>query len=555
MCLVPRDLVCPKRGAIAMSDPKAKDGAENRGREEQTAAQWHGDAIDSTAKLPLHQETREEQEQRHREEEEHKRKMHRVLLWSIAGAVILFLLLFLLGYLPRHKRDQQTKGEAKAEKSAEPVVEVIPVANAPAGGDLTVPGTTIPLIQANVYARASGYLTKRYVDIGDHVRKGQVLAVIDAPDLDQQVDQARAALRQAQSQLAQQQSQLALTRVTWDRWKVLVAKGVFSRQDGDQRETDYNAQIANVAAAERNVQSYQANLGHVLALQQFERVTAPFNGVITARNVDVGAYISTQGSGGQDTSSSPSSAGSPTQSGSTNTSGTSGNANTSATPSTGGAQGGTLFSLADDDRLRILVSMPEGYATAVHAGQQAELHFQTYPKQTFYGPVTRTAASIDLNSRTLLTEVQVDNRARKLLAGMYVLVGFQRMQGSPEIEIPGDAVVVRGDRNQVALVRDGMVHLQPIEIGRDFGASVEVLDGLKVGDQLVTTVTDEVAEGARVQIRQGKIPGTNPSATSGQHQAQSSGPGQYGDQKQVDAKTGPAQPQKGGGKKNGGGNP
>jgi multidrug efflux pump subunit AcrA (membrane-fusion protein) len=533
-----------------MSDHKEKDTRQER--EKETVAQWHGDALDSTAKLPLHKEARSE-EQRHREEEDHKRRMHRIILWLIVGVVILFLLIFLLGYLPRHKRDKETRQQAQSEQNAKPVVEVIQVKNAPPASDLTVPGTTIPLTQANVYARSNGYLKKRYVDIGDHVRKGQVLAIIDAPDLDQQVDQARAALRQAQSQLAQQQSQLALTRVTWNRWKVLVAKGVFSRQDGDQRETDYNAQIANVAAAQRNVQSYEANLGRMIALQQFERVTAPFDGVITARNVDVGALISAAGSGGENTTSSPSAAGSPTQSGSTNTSGTSGNVNTAATPSTGGAQGGTLFSIAAVDRLRILVSVPESYASAVHVGQQAELHFQSFPKQTFYGPVTRTAGSIDLNTRTLLTEIQVDNRAGKLMAGAYVVVGFVDMHGGPEIDIPGDAVVVRGDKNQVALVQNGAIHLQPIDIGRDFGASVEVLNGLKPGDLLVTTVTDEVKEGVKVQTRPGKAPGINSNPTSGQHRDQSSsGPGQYGDQKQVNSNSSSGQQQKGGGNKNGG---
>jgi multidrug efflux pump subunit AcrA (membrane-fusion protein) len=535
-----------------MSDQKDKGAGQGREHEDKTLGQWHGDALDSTVKLPLHSDTRDE-EQRRQEEEAHKRKMHRILLWSIVGVVVLFLLVFLLGYLPRHKRNKETEQQAQAKKNAKPVVEVIPVKNAPPVGDLSVPGTTIPLTQANVYARANGYLKKRYVDIGDHVHQGQVLATIDAPDLDQQVDQARAALRQAQSQLAQQQSQLALTRVTWDRWKVLVAKGVFSRQDGDQRETDYNAQIANVAAAQRNVQSYEANLGRVIALQEFERVTAPFDGVITARNVDVGALISTQGTGGQDTTNSPASAGSPTQSGTTNTSGTSGNVNTSASPSTGGAQGGTLFSIARVDRLRILVSVPESYSTAVHVGQRASLHFPSFPKQTFYGPVTRTAASIDLNSRTLLTEVQVDNRAGKLMAGMYVVVGFEDMHGGPEIDIPGDAVVVRGDKNQVALVRDGTIHLQPIDIGRDFGASVQVLNGLKPGDLLVATVTDEIKEGVKVETRQGKAPGTNNNSTSSQHHDQSSGgPGQYGNEKQTDSSSGSAQQQKGGGNKNGG---
>jgi len=524
-----------------MSEHKDNESGHHEERENATLGQWHGDALDSTAKLPLRRETRSEEEIL-REEEEHRRKVHRMLLWSLLGIAVLFLVAFLLGYIPRHKRTEETNQQAETERNAEPEVEVSQVKYAPPSGDLTVPGTAIPLTQANIYARSSGYLKKRYVDIGDHVRRGQVLAIIDAPDLDQQVDQARAALRQAQSQLVQQQSQLALARVTWERWKVLVAKGVFSRQDGDQRETDFDAQVANVAAAQRNAQSYEASLGRLVALQEFERVTAPFDGIITARNVDVGALISTQGSGGADTLSSAAGAGSPTQSGSTNTSGTTGDINTSATPVTGGAQGGVLFSIADTSRLRILVSVPEDYAGAVHVGQRAEVHFQAFPKQSFYGPVTRTAASIDLNTRTLLTEVQVKNESGRLMAGAYVVVGFVGMQGGPEIEIPGDAVIVRGDKNQVALVRNGTIHLQPIEVGRDFGASVEVLNGLRPGDLLVTTVGDEVKEGVKVRTRPGKAPGTNNSPTSGQHSNPPlGGSGPYGNQKQVDSTQAPGQ--------------
>jgi multidrug efflux pump subunit AcrA (membrane-fusion protein) len=538
-----------------MSDNKEQQAGKDQESENATLSQWRGDAVDSTAKLPLHKDKRSE-EQIRQDEEDHKRKMHRIIGWVVAGVVVLFILVFLLGYLPRHKRDEETKKQADAEKNSVPVVQVIQVKNAPPGGDLTVPGTTTPLTQANVYARSSGYLKKRYVDIGDHVHQGQLLAIIDAPDLDQQVDQARAALRQAQSQLAQQQSQLDLARVTWDRWKVLVAKGVFSRQDGDQRETDYNAQLSNVAAAQRNVQSFEANLGRLISLQQYERVTAPFDGIITARNVDVGALISAQGSGGGDTSSSPASSGSPTQSGSTNTSGTTGNANTSATPSTGGAQGGALFSIAQVNKLRILVSVPEGYSAAVRVGQQASLHFQSFPKQGFFGLVTRTAGSIDLNSRTLLTEVQVDNKDGRLLAGMYVVVSFVDMHGVPGITIPGDAVVVREDKNQVALVQNETVRMQPIEIGRDFGPSVEVLDGLNPGDVIVTAVSDEVKDGAKVKMQYAKTPGENSSPTSGQQANKPpGGPAQYGNQKQVDSGSGSGgQQQKGGGggQKNGG---
>jgi multidrug efflux pump subunit AcrA (membrane-fusion protein) len=533
-----------------MSEPNDKKTGTNQDPENATLSQWRGDNLDSTVKLPLHKDIRSE-EQRRRDEEEHRRKMHRFISWVVVGVVVLFFLIFLVGYLPRHNRETDTKKEADAQKNSVPVVEVMQVKNAPPTDDLTVPGTTAPLTQANIYARSSGYLRKRYVDIGDRVHSGQLLAVIDAPDLDQQVDQARAALRQAQSQLAQQQSQLDLARVTWDRWKVLVAKGVFSRQDGDQRETDFNAQQANVAAAQRNVQSFEANLGRLISLQQYERVTAPFDGIITARNVDVGAFISTQGSGGGDTSSSPASLGSPTQSGSTNTSGTTGNVNTSATPSTG-AQGGSLFSIAQVNRLRILVSVPESYSAAIRVGQKATLHFQSFAKQNFYGEVTRTAGAIDLNSRTLLTEVQVDNKDGRLLSGMYVVVNFVDLHGVPGITIPGDAVVVRQDKNQVALVRGDVVHMQPIDIGRDFGPSVEVLDGLKPGDVLVTAVTDDVKDGTKVQAKFTRSAGVNGNATAGQEQNQKpGGPARYGDQKQVNTGKSSGQ-QKDGDKKNGG---
>jgi multidrug efflux pump subunit AcrA (membrane-fusion protein) len=532
-----------------MSDPKEQQAGKRPEPENSTLSQWHGDVLDSTVKLPLHKDTRSEEQARH-DEEDHRRKVRRIVGWAIAGAIIFFLLVFLLGYLPRHKRDKEIKKQSELQKNSVPNVEVMEVKNAPPTNDLVVPGTTTPLTQANVYARSNGYLKKRYVDIGDHVRQGQLLAIIDAPDLDQQVDQGRAALRQAQSQLAQQQSQLDLARVTWERWKVLVTKGVFSRQDGDQRETDYNAQLSNVAAAQRNVQSFEASLGRLISLQQFERVTAPFDGVITARNVDVGALISAQGSGGSDTAAS----GSPTQAASTNTSGTTGNANTSATPSTGGSQGGALFSIAQINKLRILVSVPESYSTAVHVGQQASLHFQSFPKQSFYGRVTRTAGSIDLNSRTLLTEVQIDNKDGRLLSGMYVVVSFVHMQGVPSITIPGDAIVVRGDKNQVAVIQNETVHMQPIDIGRDFGPSVEVLDGLKPGDVIVIAVSDEVKQDAKVQTRYAKASGDSGSATAGQDANRKPGePAQYGNQRQVDSGVGSAQKQKGdGGQKNGG---
>jgi multidrug efflux pump subunit AcrA (membrane-fusion protein) len=440
----------------------------------------------------------------HPDEIARKPQSRKVLYWFLFGMVLLFVGILIFGWIPRHLRNKETEQRADAAKNSEPEVEVVKVVHAQSNSGLVIPGTTTPLEEAYVYGRANGYLKRRLVDIGDHVREGQLLAIIDAPDLDRSVDQARQKLQQAQAQKAQQDTQLALAKVTNERYKALVARGVFSRQDGDQRDADFQSQIANVAAAERNVQAYKANLARQIALQGYERVTSPFTGVVTQRNVDVGALIQTSGSGGGSAPAPMSQAGTGTQAGATNTSGSSGNANTLATPSTGGTQGGPLFAIAAMNRLRILVSVPEGYAGEVKAGQRATLFFQEYPQRKFYGDVTRTASEIDQNTRTLLTEVQVDNRDGKLMAGMYAVVTFGAAAGPGPLVVSGDSVAIRKDRPTVAVVKDGTVHLVPVDIGRDFGSTVEIVNGLQEGDLVASTFTDDVRDGARVKIVEDK---------------------------------------------------
>src|SRR6202012_2215711 len=244
-----------------------------------TRAEWeHEEAQERQAARKKHEQVRHDREVQQEYDRKH-RQQHRnwgkILRWAGIGLVVL-IVIFFIGYIPHHERAKKTEELAKQRAQEEPQVEVMQVKRTRAPGQLTVPGTTSALTEAYLYARANGYLRKRYVDIGDHVKKGQLLAIIDAPDLDQQVDQAREQVRQAESQLNQQKAQLALTKVTVERYRVLVAKGVFSRQQGDQTEADYASQQANVAAAERNVQAFEANLRHTLALQSYERVTAPF---------------------------------------------------------------------------------------------------------------------------------------------------------------------------------------------------------------------------------------------------------------------------------------
>lgn len=454
---------------------------------------------------------------------------NRSKLWMFLVAfAVFFLIVLIAGWLPRHFRNKEIDRRAKQQQDTKPVVDVARVEPAKNQQGLVLPGTTIPLTEAYVYARASGYLKTRLVDIGDHVRKDQLLAIVDAPDLDQQVSQAKQQLMQAERQLDQQKSQLALATVTVQRYRVLVAKGVFSRQDGDQQEANYESQAANVEAARRNVDAYKANLDRMIALQSYEYVRSPFAGVITQRNVDVGALISAAGvTSGAANAPAPegqtSTSGGSQQAGQVNTGGSSGSTSSAATTTQSPGQGGPLFGVAQIERLRILVSVPEGYVPSIHAGGHAQLGFQEYPGVNFNGDVTRTANSVDPNTRTMLTEVQVGNHAGKLVPGMYTVVTFPPAPGlEGPVVVTGDSIVIRHDSPAIAKVVDGTIHLVPVRLGRDFGGVVEILTGVQAGDVIVTNVTDDVVDGATVQLRFAKTEEQQPR----QPPAQNAPPGQ-----------------------------
>jgi multidrug efflux pump subunit AcrA (membrane-fusion protein) len=464
----------------------------------------------------------------------HKPKNRRVLYLFLLGFAVLFVLVLLVGWLMRRPDRKAIAERAEKQRDAKPIVDVTTVRQSKDQAGLVVPGTTIPLTEAFVYARANGYLKTRLVDIGDHVKKNQLLAVIEAPDLDAQVEQARQQVLQAQRQLDQQKSQLALADVTVQRYRVLVVKGVLSRQQGDQEEATYASAVANVAAAQRNVEAYQANLQHAIALQSYEYVRAPFTGVVTQRNVDVGALISGAGaSSGAQSGPAPqgqaSTSGGTSEAAQSNNSGSSGGTNSAATSAQSPGQGGPLFSIAQMERLRILVSVPEGYATQVHVGTRAQLAFQEYSGVPFFGEVTRNADQIDANTRTMLTEIQVDNKDNKLIPGMYVVATFPPAPGTTApLLISGDAVAIRHDTSVVAIVVNGKIKIVPVVLGRDFGTAIEVLNGLREGDTLVTNVTDDVVDGAAVQTRAVQSEQQKPQA-----EPQNIPPGgstQYGDQ-------------------------
>ena len=435
--------------------------------------------------------------------------------WSklLALAVVLGAVaaVYAFGYLPRARTTKQLDAAAAARNITPPLVNSAAVKRAPSNIELLLPGNVTPITEAYIFARATGFLKQRYVDIGDRVSAGQMLADIEAPDLDLQVSQARAALAQSQGQLGQAQAtldQLIATRdlaeLTWERYKVLTAKGAVSRQDGDNQSTAAKTAEANVVAqqktvraSEEYVRASQATLGRLITLQHYERITAPFGGIITARNVDVGALISATGS----------SLGPARSNG----------AAPSDTPS-----GGEIFRLAEIGRLRILVSVPQTNSPGVQVGQIATVSVQQIPNHSFPGKVTRTSSSLDAQSRTLLTEVDVENPKGVLLPGMYAMVSFKTDRVDPPFLVPDASLVVRSSGpvlavlqpltadeqeklrtagiNAATLARVRRVHFQAVQPGRDYGTELEILDGLTVGQEVAVDPNDSVQEGALVQI-------------------------------------------------------
>jgi multidrug efflux pump subunit AcrA (membrane-fusion protein) len=423
-----------------------------------------------------------------------------------AAAVVYFL-----GYLPRERTTKELVAAAASRKSTPPLVNAAMVKRAPQNTQLLLPGNITPITEAYIFARAAGYLKRRYVDIGDRVAAGQKLADIEAPDLDQQVSQSQAALAQAQGQLGQARAlleQLTATRdlaeITWKRYKVLTEKGAVSRQDGDNSSTAAKtadasvvAQQKTVKAAEEYVRASQATLDRLLTLQRYEQITAPFAGIITARNVDVGALISATGS-------------------------SLGPARSNGAAPSDVPSGGEIFRLAEISRLRILVAVPQTSTPGIQVGQDATVTVQQNPNQSFKGRVARTSSSLDAQSRTLLTEVDVDNPRGVLLPGMYAMVSFITTRTEPPLLVPDAALIVRASGTVLAVLKpltpeeqqkaraEGMdpatlararrVHFQTVTPGRDYGVELEILDGLDASAEVAVDPNDAVQEGALVQI-------------------------------------------------------
>jgi RND family efflux transporter MFP subunit len=388
---------------------------------------------------------------------------------SLVG-VIAVVVAFFAGYLPHRRRQATLIAEANAQHEALPVVTVVKVVQSADSVSVKLPGSIQAVTETPVLSRSNGYVRKRYADIGDRVTAGQLLAEIEAPELEQLLVQGRAELLQARSALEQTSASLEqgkaneeLARMTAQRWAKLVSKGAVSRQENDTYQSQYQAQSANVkalekamAAARNNVSASEANVARLTELRGFKMVHAPFAGVITLRNVDVGTLITA--------------------------------ANT------------LMYRIAQTNVLRTFLNVPQTEAGAVRVGQPARVTMPDLPGRQFMGTVSRTSNSLDPATRTLLVEVQVPNQAGILLPGMYSQVDLITSRKDPPLMIPGDTLVVRPDGTQVAVVTpDQTIHFQHIELGRDYGDRIEVISGLQLGQPVVVNPGDTVREGAKVK--------------------------------------------------------
>ena len=454
-----------------------------------------------------------------------KRRFRLALLALIA--LILFGALMLAGVLPRLARNKKITAAAQAVRDSIPRVTVVQAQKVPASSDLQLPGDVEAIQVATIAAQTTGYLRKFYADIGDRVRAGQLLAEIDTPEVDHQVQQSRAnaaqsvaSLRQAEANLVQAVANMEFARVTYERNRYLAQQHVVPEQTRDQTKAGYDvakatvdAMQANINAAKATIAANEANVRTFKAQQGFQKVFSPFPGVITARNIEIGSLISP-------TSSSPSTSTGTTQSSAMIPGSGTTNLGTNAPSNSGG-----LFQIARIDTLRIFISVPQAYASNIKAGQTANISVRELPQKTFTGRVVRTTSALDPGSRTLLTEVHTSNPDYQLLPGMYATVNFGVQSPDPPVRIPATALIFNKDGTQVAVVTsDQKVHFQKVVIGRDYGNQLDIISGLEPGATVIVNVADGLQEGSQVQPQpapsgnQTNNPANSPSPQQGQKQ-------------------------------------
>jgi RND family efflux transporter MFP subunit len=371
---------------------------------------------------------------------------------GLAVTLIVAAALLVSGILARVRARTALKAET-AQVALTAVSVVSPKQTAPAE-EIILPGNVQPFITSPIYARTNGYLKKWYFDIGAHVKQGELLAVIETPEVDQQLQQAR-------SNLATAQANLELAAITKSRYLGLLKTNAVAQQDVDNAVGTYNANKAIVEADQAAVDQYTA-------LVSFEKVYAPFDGVVTARNTDIGDLINSGSGSGVKTD---------------------------------------LFHIAQPGKLRVYVNVPEEYSRGAKVGMTADLHLAEFPGRKFLGRLVRTADAINVTTRTLLIEIDVDNPTGTLLTGSYAEVHLAVPTQSSTFLLPVNTLLFRSAGLQVGVVREGKVVLTAVTPGHDFGNQIEIVSGLKLDDQVIINPPDSLATGQQVQIVQASLPG------------------------------------------------
>jgi RND family efflux transporter MFP subunit len=365
-----------------------------------------------------------------------------------------------LGAWANYSRQQQVIATAKQERDFVPTVRVATVEVSPGIMSVTLPGTTAAFAATNIFARATGYIAKRNVDIGDQVKAGDVLAELAVPELDAQISQNEATLSQLKSAQEQAEANRKLADVTWGRDKPLVKNGWVTEQQGTVDLQNLKAQDANVAAAQHNVAA-QDNLLKVLRQnREYALVIAPFDGIITQRNVDVGSLVQ------------------------------------------GNATGGTfMFEIMQKDVIRVWVYVPQDAAFGVAPGIHAIVRVPELPDREFPGTVTRIADAQQSGTRTLLTEIDLPNPDGALRSGVYCMAELKIPRAASSFVLPAEAIIFNRNGMQVAVVKDGKAEIRKVRVTRDLGTRVEVDTGVKWGDQVILNPPINLADGSRVQPR------------------------------------------------------
>src|SRR6266852_5688271 len=371
---------------------------------------------------------------------------------GLAIALIAVAALLVSGIWSRVRARTTLRAET-ARVALTAVSVVSPKQTAPAE-EIILPGNVQPFITSPIYARTNGYLRKWYADIGAHVKQGQLLAVIETPEVDQQLEQSLSNLNTAKANLA-------LSEITKNRYQGLLNSNAVSQQDADNASGTYNA---NKAIVEAN----QANVKQLQALQSFEKIYAPFYGVVTARNTDIGDLINSGSSSSVKTD---------------------------------------LFHIAQPGKLRVYVNVPEEYSQGIKPGMTADLSLAEFPGRKFQGKLVRTSEDINLTTRTLLIEIDVDNPSGTLLTGSYAEVHLAVPTQASTFLLPVNALLFRSEGLRVGIVKDGKVVLTAVTPGHDFGNQIEIVAGLKPDDQVIVNPPDSIVSGQQVQIVQATLPG------------------------------------------------